>query len=80
MDDAICRQIGIEIFFPKKGPQMLPHIAAAKKVCWRCPVRRACLDYAQVNSIEYGVWGGYTRNERRAIKRLNGLGEVRRAS
>lgn len=69
MQDASCREIDPEIFFPDPSPWMLSEIAAAKEVCSICPVRDVCLEYAMVNNVEYGVWGGLTRNERRALKK-----------
>ena len=36
----------------------------AKKLCWECPIRKQCLDYALRNEIEYGVWGKTTPKER----------------
>jgi WhiB family redox-sensing transcriptional regulator len=69
MQESACREIDPEIFFPDPSPWMLSEIAAAKEVCSICPVREVCLEYAMVNGIEYGVWGGLTRNERRALKK-----------
>ena len=69
MQGSACREIDPEIFFPDPSPWMLSEIAAAKEVCSICPVREVCLEYAMVNGVEYGVWGGLTRNERRALKK-----------
>ena len=41
----------------------------AKQMCAGCPVRSECLAEALDNSIEWGVWGGMTERERRAILR-----------
>ena len=41
----------------------------AKKICRECPVRYECLADALDNRIEYGVWGGLTERERRALLR-----------
>lgn len=41
----------------------------AKKTCSPCPVRYECLAYALDNDCEFGVWGGMTERERRALKR-----------
>lgn len=41
----------------------------AKRVCRRCPVRYECLIDALDNRIEFGVWGGLTERERRAMLR-----------
>lgn len=49
----------------------------AKSVCYgthpdhpgRCPVVEQCLEYALANGEKWGVWGGCSERERRAIKR-----------
>lgn len=41
----------------------------AKSVCMACPVRAQCLAEALDNRIEWGVWGGMTERERRALLR-----------
>ena len=40
-----------------------------KTVCMSCPVRTECLADALDNRIEFGVWGGMTERERRALLR-----------
>ncbi len=41
----------------------------AKAVCLSCPVRTECLSDALDNRVEFGVWGGMTERERRALLR-----------
>ncbi|MFY0409713.1 WhiB family transcriptional regulator [Solicola sp. PLA-1-18] len=41
----------------------------AKQMCTGCPVRAECLSEALDNEIEWGVWGGMTERERRALLR-----------
>lgn len=41
----------------------------AKMVCQRCPVIAECLADALDNRTEFGVWGGMTERERRALLR-----------
>ncbi len=41
----------------------------AKAVCQGCPVRTECLSDALDNRVEFGVWGGMTERERRAMLR-----------
>lgn len=41
----------------------------AKQICHGCPVRAECLAEALDNRIEWGVWGGMTERERRALLR-----------
>jgi WhiB family redox-sensing transcriptional regulator len=40
---------------------------AAKQVCIRCPVIAECLADSLDNQTEFGVWGGMTERERRAL-------------
>lgn len=41
----------------------------AKAICMGCPVRTECLADSLDNRIEFGVWGGMTERERRALLR-----------
>jgi WhiB family redox-sensing transcriptional regulator len=41
----------------------------AKQICLGCPVRTECLADALDNRVEFGVWGGMTERERRALLR-----------
>ncbi|MGI8867600.1 MAG: WhiB family transcriptional regulator [Mycobacteriales bacterium] len=41
----------------------------AKRLCGACPVRTECLADALDNRVEFGVWGGMTERERRALLR-----------
>lgn len=41
----------------------------AKSVCKDCPVMAECLADALDNRTEFGVWGGMTERERRALLR-----------
>jgi WhiB family redox-sensing transcriptional regulator len=46
----------------------------AKQVCMSCPVIAECLADALDNHTEFGVWGGMTERERRALlKRRPGV-------
>lgn len=64
---ALCTQTDPDAFFPEKGQN--PN--RAKKVCARCPIRTGCLTYALDNDIRFGVWGGTSENERRALRRVS---------
>lgn len=63
-DHSACRDLTPEPFF-----DAIDRTAAAKAVCAACPVAAECLDYAQANRIEHGVWGGYDEDERRRFRR-----------
>ncbi|MFE7181017.1 WhiB family transcriptional regulator [Streptomyces erythrochromogenes] len=42
---------------------------SAKATCRGCPVRTPCLAEALDNKVEFGVWGGMSERERRALLR-----------
>jgi WhiB family redox-sensing transcriptional regulator len=42
---------------------------SARAVCFGCPVRLLCLADALDNRVPFGVWGGMTERERRALLR-----------
>jgi WhiB family transcriptional regulator, redox-sensing transcriptional regulator len=62
---AHCRGVSPTEFFPSDGLG----VEAAQRVCKSCDVRPECLEYALVNRIEHGVWGGASERERRRILR-----------
>uniref|UniRef100_UPI003F49675A WhiB family transcriptional regulator n=1 Tax=Actinoplanes sp. CA-084688 TaxID=3239901 RepID=UPI003F49675A len=62
-DEALCSQTDPEAFFPHKGGSA----AQAKRTCGRCPVRADCLEYALANDERFGIWGGLSATERRAL-------------
>jgi WhiB family redox-sensing transcriptional regulator len=65
-----CIAAGEEIstFYPSTGQHTLTR--RAKALCKPCPVRQQCLDYALKYHENEGTWGGFTVNERKAIKRF----------
>lgn len=69
MSRGACQAEDPEIFFPIAaiGPAR-DQATAAKAVCRRCPVQQPCLSYA-VRTAQDGIWGGTTRDERRALHR-----------
>lgn len=62
--EAACRTIDAEELFAEGAEQR-----RAKALCTGCPVRIECLAEALDNRIEFGVWGGMTQRERRALLR-----------
>ena len=65
MDGARCTEVDPELFFPEKGGST----REAKKICISCEVRTTCLDWAIDNNEEFGILGGKSERERRAIGR-----------
>jgi len=69
MSKAKCKGREDINFFPDKG--QVP--TEARRFCADCPVKTQCIDYAVVNNISDGVWGGTTPRERRVLRRQRGL-------
>lgn len=61
---AACRGSDPDALFVQGAAQN-----RAKAVCLGCPVRAECLADALDNRVEFGVWGGLTERERRALLR-----------
>jgi WhiB family transcriptional regulator, redox-sensing transcriptional regulator len=61
---AACRTTDPDTLFVQGAAQN-----RAKLVCMGCPVRTECLADALDNRVEFGVWGGMTERERRALLR-----------
>lgn len=72
-DRAACKGMDPLIFF---GPEHAETVKekrdredAAKGVCAVCPVQNECLEYALDAREAYGIWGGMTEVERKALLR-----------
>ncbi|MCU1378106.1 MAG: putative WhiB family transcriptional regulator [Acidimicrobiales bacterium] len=63
MDNGLCRQVAPSTFFPNDGVG----VDVARRICASCPVQAPCLEYALVERIDHGVWGGASERERRRI-------------
>jgi WhiB family redox-sensing transcriptional regulator len=68
---AACRDQDPELFFPLgDGKFSKDQVARAKAICARCALVEQCRDWALESGIAEGVWGGYTEQERRSLRRL----------
>ena len=61
---AACRTTDPDALFVQGAAQN-----RAKALCMGCVVRTECLADALDNEVEFGVWGGMTERERRALLR-----------
>ena len=61
---AACRTSDPDTLFVQGAAQN-----RAKVICSGCQVRTECLADALDNRVEFGVWGGMTERERRALLR-----------
>lgn len=62
--NAACRGTDPDLLFVQGAAQN-----RVKAICASCSVRTECLADALDNQIEFGVWGGMTERERRALLR-----------
>jgi WhiB family redox-sensing transcriptional regulator len=66
-EDAACQGMDTEMWFPA-GPRARGAEAGlvrqALEICGGCPVRMACLEFA-VRTVQRGIWGGMTEEQRR---------------
>lgn len=69
---AVCRGAQPDALFVRGAAQH-----QAKKICAACPVRSECLAEALDNEMEWGVWGGLTERERRALLKQRPAGAWR---
>lgn len=66
MDWGSCIEVDPELFFPEKGESP----RQAKEICFGCPVRLECLEYALQTDVT-GVWGGTTERQRGRLRAQN---------
>ncbi|WP_327412693.1 WhiB family transcriptional regulator [Streptomyces sp. NBC_01233] len=65
-----CSGMDPALFFPQPGGSLEEdHIQAAKHLCEVCTVRVGCLASALRFSADDGIWGGYTPQERRRLRK-----------
>jgi WhiB family redox-sensing transcriptional regulator len=63
-EEAACRFADPEIFFNLDAGSQSRAIA----VCDSCPIRIECFNFARDEKLEYGIFGGFTAEERKKIK------------
>ena len=59
---AMCRSIDPDELFVRGAAQR-----KAANICRHCPVMMECAADALDNKVEFGVWGGMTERQRRAL-------------
>jgi WhiB family transcriptional regulator, redox-sensing transcriptional regulator len=66
-----CHGADPELFFPvATAGRALEQVNSAKAVCVRCTVRADCLSYA-LQTMQHGIWGGTTPDERAALRAVS---------
>ncbi len=72
--EGSCRNEARDDFFipdGERGSQRLRREARAKAVCMQCPVLEQCRNHSLAAQEPYGVWGGLSESERRALLKKN---------
>jgi WhiB family redox-sensing transcriptional regulator len=63
IDHVACTPADEHIMFS----ELASKVAKAKAICATCPVASKCLEFAINDNIEFGIFGGYTPSERKAL-------------
>lgn len=66
VDDAQCKGMDHNIFFPARGCHS--RLVEAVKICDECSVVEQCLEYALTTKQDVGIWGGKSTRQRRIIQ------------
>ena len=68
-DSANCRGIQTDLFFLEEDLVKKKHLEyeMVRRVCFACPIRQQCLEWAYATSERYGMMGGVPGIERRYI-------------
>lgn len=70
MEDGLCRGLNPDLWFPPQdNPNVSGYYSFGKILCDRCPVWQQCLDQG-IEEV-WGMWGGLTPNERKAVNGSN---------
>lgn len=68
-EDGRCRRPGVDARILLDGNWgSSRETARARRICAACPVRDECLDVALDRGEDFGMWGGLTPAERRALR------------
>lgn len=67
-ENAACRSVDPETFFPISEKPDNPQVIRARAVCARCPVVLRCAEWALSTAMPDGIFGGITGPERRRIR------------
>lgn len=67
MAQAACTGTPISLWFPALNDTETER--RAKDICYECPVRQMCLEWAYATGSDDGIFGGFTHKERRKLRR-----------
>jgi WhiB family redox-sensing transcriptional regulator len=75
-----CQTTDPEIWFSDDKEGSGTNYKLAKQLCAECPVQNLCLEYSLASEEMFGVWGGLTPTERRAMRVARGRTRGRKAA
>jgi WhiB family redox-sensing transcriptional regulator len=77
-EDAACRQVDPELFFPEHVPGYQAQVRAAVAICRTCPadVVRACAREAVQSGTRFGVWAGVHITDTTVVQRRQRLAAI----
>lgn len=68
---GLCRGNHSHLFFPpstfERKDERERREIRAKAICQVCPVKADCIEFAMRIREPYGIWGGTTESDRRAL-------------
>lgn len=64
-ENVACNPEDMDLFFS----ELKSKVAKAKAICASCEVIEKCLEFALDTEIEFGIFGGATPQERKALVR-----------
>lgn len=69
MKEGLCLGADSTFFFPPEDSRgtAMQYYSIGKEICAECPVSQQCLSMSLLTGDNYGLWGGKTPRERRAI-------------
>jgi WhiB family redox-sensing transcriptional regulator len=69
----LCAQVGNgDVWFPEVGQGLTYETLKAKSICQQCLHRNDCAEWG-INYERYGIWGGLTESDRKAIRRRRNI-------
>lgn len=73
MTRAACAAYPAAWWFPDEASDS-PDLEQVRAICWTCPVRRECLDFALVEDHHgvvgtHGIYAGLTESQRSSLRR-----------
>lgn len=76
-DSTACLRADPEIFYPDgRDSSAKPIIEQARGYCGSCEIKDDCLRDALARDEEWGIWGGMTERERKALRRRGNAGSA----